>query len=41
MHRKEGYRFNAEYWYIAANKLYPEVSLDEEQKELVAHFLGT
>lgn len=41
LHRKEGDRFNAEYWYRVANKLYPQISLDEEQKELVAHFIDT
>ncbi|MFT4832127.1 MAG: hypothetical protein ACI815_001779 [Psychroserpens sp.] len=40
LHRKEGDRFNAEYWYRAANKPYPKISLEEEQKVLVAHFLG-
>ncbi|MEB8345696.1 hypothetical protein OO010_06535 [Flavobacteriaceae bacterium KMM 6898] len=39
LHRKEGDRFNAEYWYRTANKSYPQISLEEEQKELVAHFI--
>lgn len=40
LHRKEGDRFNAEYWYRKANRSYPHGSLDEEQNELVIYFIG-
>ncbi len=40
LHRKEGDRFNADYWYRKANRPFPKVSLEEEQKELVAYFIG-
>lgn len=39
LHRKEGDRFNAEYWYRTANKSFPQITLEEEQKELIAHFI--
>ncbi|MBQ4914903.1 hypothetical protein J8L85_10675 [Maribacter sp. MMG018] len=40
LHRKEGDRFNAGYWYRQANKAYPEISLDTELRELVEFVLG-
>ncbi len=40
LHRKEGDRFNAGYWYRQANKTYPEISLDAELRELVESVLG-
>lgn len=40
LHRKEGDNFNADYWYRKANRSFPKVSLEEEQKELVAYFIG-
>ncbi len=39
LHRKEGDRFNAGYWYGKAGRPYPNVGLEEEFKELVRHFL--
>lgn len=38
LHRKEGDRANAGYWYSKAGKPYPEQSLDEEWKALVRSF---
>ncbi|MFX0556822.1 hypothetical protein ACOCEA_08485 [Maribacter sp. CXY002] len=40
LHRKEGDRFNAGYWYGQANKTYPEKSLEEELKEMVTFVLN-
>lgn len=40
LHRKEGDRGNAQYWYSRANKTMPEMSLDEEWNVLVKHFLS-
>ena len=34
LHRKEGDRNNANYWYRRANEKMPELSLDEEWQEL-------
>lgn len=39
LHRKEGDRFNAGYWYRQAEKTYPKISLDEESKIIVAFVL--
>ncbi|HZY81244.1 MAG TPA: hypothetical protein VFE50_17090 [Cyclobacteriaceae bacterium] len=39
LHRKEGDLGNAQYWYSRAGKNMPSVSLDEEWKSLVKHFL--
>ncbi|MEO3402933.1 hypothetical protein AAFN85_03460 [Mucilaginibacter sp. CAU 1740] len=39
LHRKEGDSGNADYWYRKAGKLRPVVSLAEEWKLLVEHFL--
>ena len=40
LHRKEGDRFNAGYWYRLAGKTYPEMSLDAELKVIVEFILG-
>ena len=34
LHRKEGDRNNANYWYRRASKKMPEINLDEEWQEL-------
>jgi hypothetical protein len=39
LHRKEGDRSNASYWYKMANKPFPSVSLDKEWEQLVENFL--
>ena len=39
LHRKEGDRSNAQYWYHRAGKKMPAVSLEQEWKELVTAFL--
>jgi hypothetical protein len=39
LHRKEGDMGNAQYWYSRAGKPMPVVSLDDEWKSLVEHFL--
>ena len=39
LHRKEGDRSNAGYWYRNAGKSFPDKSLEEEWKELVSTFL--
>ena len=40
LHRKEGDRWNAEYWYRKANKSLPNITLDEEWDALVDYFLS-
>jgi hypothetical protein len=40
LHRKEGDRFNAGYWYRQAGKSYPKMSLEAELQEMVAFVLG-
>ncbi|WP_018619490.1 hypothetical protein [Spirosoma luteum] len=40
LHRKEGDRFNANYWYRRAGEPYFEGSLDEEWAVLVAKYLS-
>lgn len=35
LHRKEGDKWNAGYWYQRANREYPRMELDEEFEELV------
>ena len=35
LHRKEGDKWNAGYWYGRADKPFPEYSFDEELRELV------
>jgi hypothetical protein len=39
LHRKEGDRFNANYWYAKAGKTMPEESLEKEWESLAQHFL--
>ncbi|MEJ1222164.1 hypothetical protein [Sediminicola sp. 1XM1-17] len=39
LHRKEGDKFNAEYWYRKAQKSFPKISIADEQKTLVAYFI--
>ncbi len=39
LHRKEGDLSNADYWYRRARRKRPEISLEEEWKELVRYFL--
>ena len=41
LHRKEGDQWNASYWYRRANRPFPKVDLEEEQKELVTLLLIT
>ncbi|MCK0191836.1 hypothetical protein [Arenibacter sp. F20364] len=40
LHRKEGDKFNAGYWYRMAGKNFPVISLEEEQQQLVEYFLA-
>jgi hypothetical protein len=40
LHRKEGDRSNAQYWYHRANKKMPTYSLEQEWEELVTGFLS-
>lgn len=40
LHRKEGDRFNAGYWYRLAKKEYPTISLDEELKVIVDYIIN-
>nr|WP_299388791.1 hypothetical protein [Allomuricauda sp.] len=40
LHRKEGDRWNAGYWYRQAGRPFPEQSLDAELKELVEFALN-
>lgn len=39
LHRKEGDRYNASYWYGQAGRSYPDISLQEELKVLVKFVL--
>ena len=39
LHRKEGDRWNAGYWYRIAGAKIPEQTLDEEYRELLERFL--
>lgn len=39
LHRKEGDIWNADYWYSRANKIRPNISLEQEWENLVQHFL--
>ncbi|MFK7812506.1 MAG: hypothetical protein AB8B59_08430 [Maribacter sp.] len=39
LHRKEGDKFNAGYWYRQAGKKYPNETLAEEQEQMVAFIL--
>lgn len=39
LHRKEGDKSNASYWYLRANAKMPSYSLEQEWEELVNRFL--
>lgn len=39
LHRKEGDRFNAGYWYGKAQRHYPSNTLEEELKEIVLYII--
>ena len=39
LHRKEGDKFNAGYWYRRANKPFPSNSLEEEHRKIVDFIL--
>lgn len=39
LHRKEGDKWNANYWYSKAGEKMPDQSLEEEWEELVRRFL--
>src|SRR5688500_12446994 len=39
LHRKEGDKWNANYWYQKAGKTMPSYSLEKEWEELVRYFL--
>ncbi|MFC0184008.1 hypothetical protein SAMN04515674_102451 [Pseudarcicella hirudinis] len=39
LHRKEGDRYNANYWYTRAGKTMPSVSLEQEWESLAILFL--
>ncbi len=39
LHRKEGDRWNADYWYSRAGEARPDISLDEEWEMLMKRFL--
>ena len=41
LHRKEGDKWNAGYWYTRANKEFPLVSLEAEFLELVGEVIST
>lgn len=40
LHRKEGDRWNAGYWYERAGRPFPKCSLEEEYLQLVALFIS-
>jgi len=40
LHRKEGDKWNANYWYRRANQNMPDISLDAEWEMLVNYFLN-
>ena len=39
LHRKEGDKWNAGYWYRRANREYPKISLEEELNTIIAYLL--
>lgn len=39
LHRKEGDKFNAGYWYRRANRPFPKFGLEEEHKKIVQFLL--
>lgn len=40
LHREEGDKWNANYWYTRAGRKMPEISLDEEWEDMVRYFLS-
>lgn len=40
LHRKEGDQFNANYWYRRSNREFPNLTLDEELKNLVEYVIN-
>mgnify|MGYP000278918953 CR=1 FL=1 len=40
LHREEGVLWNADYWYSRAGRQRPDVSLEEEWRQLVEEMLG-
>lgn len=40
LHRKEGDRFNAGYWYRQANRPFSKLSLEDELREIVEFVIG-
>lgn len=41
LHRKEGDDWNAGYWYRQANQPFPDVTLDEELRQMVIQEIST
>ena len=39
LHRKEGDQWNADYWYRRAGEVRPDLTLEEEWKELLSRYL--
>ena len=39
LHRKEGDKWNASYWYNQAGKKFPEMTLEEEWEDLVKQLI--
>ena len=39
LHRQEGDKFNAGYWYRRAGKSFPKISLDEEHQDITEYIL--
>ncbi|MBU3027091.1 hypothetical protein Q4603_05145 [Zobellia galactanivorans] len=40
LHRVEGDKFNAGYWYRKAGRSYPQSSLEQEHQEITEYLLG-
>jgi hypothetical protein len=41
LHREEGVLWNADYWYSRAGRIRPDISLEEEWKQLVEEMLAS
>ena len=41
LHRKEGVLWNADHWYSRAGRIRPDISLEEEWKQLVEEMLAS
>ena len=41
LHRKEGDKWNAGYWYRRAGKNFPNMSLEEENDQILRYILGS